>query len=194
MKDDTWGSGNTTRVNGQLPGDVRFINGASEQVMSVLDFCEKSRVHLVPDVSNEQKGFISHGPKGPTSQGPKGSIFQGSPSTNASLDKDEKDSPIKNREARADKDGAIFQAKANEKGKQIMGKGNLKKVTHVKGKINNEQTLTQMMEIGTKCLRGKEVSEEEDTQAQKRFCETIHSGLADSALEMATAGQCCREK
>ena len=120
--------------------------------MSVLDFCEKSRVHLVPDVSNEQRGFISHGPKGPTSQGPKGSIFQGSPSTNASLDKDEKDNPIKNREARTDKDGAIFQAKANEKGKQIMGKGNLKKVAHVKGKTNNEQTLTQMMEIGTKCL------------------------------------------
>ena len=194
MEGDTWGSGNTTHVNGQLSGDVRFINGASEQVMSVLDFCEKSRVHLVPDVSNEQRGFISHGPKGPTSQGPKGSISQRSPSTNASLDKDEKDSPIKNREARADKDGAIFQAKANEKGKQIMGKGNLKKVAHVKGKTNNEQTLTQMMKIGTKCLRGKEVLEEEDTQAQKRFCETIHSGLADSALEMATAGQCCREK
>ena len=191
MKGDTWGSGNTTRVNGQLLGDVRVINGASEQVMSVLDFCEKSRVLLVPDVPNEQRGFISHGPKGPTSQGPKGSISQGSLST---LDKDEKDSPIKNREACTDKDGAIFQAKANEKGKQIMGKGNLKKVAHVKGKTNNEQTLTQMMEIGTKCLRGKEVLEEEDTRAQKHFCETIHSGLADSALEMATTGQCCREK
>ena len=70
MKGDTWGSGNTTRVNGQLPRDVWVISGTSEQVMSVLDFCEKSRVHLVPDVSNEQRGFISHGPKGPTSQGP----------------------------------------------------------------------------------------------------------------------------
>ena len=156
--------------------------------MSVLDFCEKSRVHLVLDVSNEQRGFISHGPKGPTSQGPKGSISQWSPSTNASLDKDEKDNPIKNKEVRIVKDDAIFQAKANEKGKQIMGKGSLKKVAHVKGKTNNEQTLTQMMEIGTKCLRGKEVSEEEETLVQKCFCETIHSGLADSALEMATAG------
>ena len=110
--------------------------------MSVLDYCEKSRVHLVPDVSNEQRGFIFHGPKGPTSQGPKGSISQGSPSTNASLDKDEKDSPIKNREARTVKDGTIFQAEANEKGKQIIGKGSLKKVAHVKGKTNNEQTLT----------------------------------------------------
>nr|POE96220.1 hypothetical protein CFP56_65299 [Quercus suber] len=51
-----------------------------------------------------------------------------------------------------------------------------------------------MMEIGTKRLRGKEVLEEEDTWAQKHFCETVHSGLAGSALEMATAGQCCREK
>ena len=108
MKGDTWGSGNTTFVNGQLPRDVQVISGASEQVMSVLDFCEKSCVHLVPDVSNEQRGFISHWPKGPTSQGPNGSISQGSPSTNASLDKDEKDSPIKNREARTVKDGAIF--------------------------------------------------------------------------------------
>ena len=59
MKGDTWGSGNTTRVNGQLPRDVWVISGASKQVMSVLDFCEKSRVHLVPDVSNEQRGFLS---------------------------------------------------------------------------------------------------------------------------------------
>ena len=75
-----------------------------------------------------------------------------------------------------------------------MGQGSLKKVAHVKGKTNNEQTLAQMMEIGTKCLRGKEVSEEEDTRAQKCFYETVHSRLADSALEMATAEQCCREK
>ena len=82
-----------------------------------MDFCEKSRVHLVLNVSNEQRGSISHGPKGPTSQGPKGSISQGSPSANASLDKDEKDSPIKNKEACTVKDSVILQAKANEKGK-----------------------------------------------------------------------------
>ena len=107
--------GNTTRVNGQLPGDVQVISGASEQVMSVLDFCEKSHVHLVPDVSNEQRGSISRGPKGPTSQGPKGSISQGSPSINASLDKDEKDSPIKIKEARTVKDSVIFRPKPMRK-------------------------------------------------------------------------------
>ena len=83
--------------------------------MSVLDFCEKSRVLLVLDVSNKPRGSISHGPKGPTSQGPKGSISQGSPSTNASLDKDEKDSPIKNRGACTVKDGAIFRPKPMRK-------------------------------------------------------------------------------
>ena len=46
-----------------------------------------------------------------------------------------------------------------------MGKGSLKKIARAKGKTNIEQTLTQMMEVGTKRLRGKEVSEEEDTRA-----------------------------
>ena len=40
-----------------------------------------------------------------------------------------------------------------------------------------------MKEIGTKRLRGKEVSEEENTRAQKRLCETGLSGLADSVIE-----------
>ena len=40
-----------------------------------------------------------------------------------------------------------------------------------------------MKEIGTKRLRGKEVSKEEKTQAQKRFCETVLSGLADFVIE-----------
>ena len=77
----------------------------------------------------------------------------------------------------------IFQAKANEKGKQILGKGSLKKVARAKGKASNDQTLAQMMEIRTKRLRGKEASEEENTQAQKRFCETVKLGLANSVLE-----------
>ena len=67
------------------------------------------------------------------------------------------------------KDGVIFQTKANEKGKQIMGKGSLKKVACAKGKTSDEQTLAQMKEIGTKRLRGKEVSEEENTWAQRSF-------------------------
>ena len=61
----------------------------------------------------------------------------------------------------------IFQAKANEKGKQ-----------------RDEQTFAQMKEIGTKRLRGKEVSKEEKTQAQKCFCEIVLSGLADFAIEL----------
>ena len=64
-----------------------------------------------------------------------------------------------------------------------MGKGSLKKVAHAKGKTSDEQTLAQMKGIETKCLRGKEVSEEENTLAQKRLCETSLSGLADSVIE-----------
>ena len=50
------------------------------------------------------------------------------------LKKIENERPVQNREASTVKDGVIFQAKANEKGKQIMGKGSLKKVARVKGK------------------------------------------------------------
>ena len=144
------------------------MSGVARQVMSVLGFCEKSCAHLSQDISIEHGGSISHGPKGLTSQGPKGFISQGSPSIKASLDKNEKDSLVKKSAASTVKDGVIFQAKANEKGKQILGKGSLKKVARAKGKTNNEQTLAQMMEVGTKRLRGKEVSKEEDTQAPLR--------------------------
>ena len=41
--------------------------------MNVFDPCEKSRGQLILEVSNEQRGFISHGPKGPASHGPKDS-------------------------------------------------------------------------------------------------------------------------
>ena len=82
------------------------------------------------------------------------------------LKKIENERPLQNRKASTVKDGVIFQAKANEKGKQ-----------------SNEQTLAQMKEIGTKRLRGKEVSNEENTRAQKCFCETVFSGLADSVIE-----------
>ena len=99
------------------------------------------------------------------------------------LKKIENERPVQNREANTIKDGVIFQTKANEKGKQIMGKGSLKKIACAKGKTSDEQTLTQMKEIGTKCLRGKEVSEEENTWAQKRLCETVLSGLADSVIK-----------
>ena len=95
----------------------------------------------------------------------------------------ENERPVQNREDSIVKNGVIFQAKANEKGKQIRGKGSLKKVARAKGKTSDEQTLALMKEIGTKRLRGKEVSEEENTRAQKRLCETCLSGLADSVIE-----------
>ena len=82
------------------------------------------------------------------------------------LKKTENERPLQNRKASTVKDGVIFQAKANEKGKQ-----------------SDEQTLAQMKEIGTKRLRGKEVSKEENTWAQNCFCETVLSGLADSVIE-----------
>ena len=190
-KGDTWGRDNTTHVDRQLASDVRVFSGTSEQVMSgaarqvmsVLGFCEKSCPHLSPNISIEHGGSISHGPKGPTSQGPKGFISQGSLSIKASLDKNEKDSLIKKSAASTIKDGMIFQAKVNEKGKQILGKGSLKKVARAKGKASDDQTLVQMMEIGTKRLRGKEASEEKNTWAQKSFCETVKSGLTNSVLE-----------
>ena len=83
------------------------------------------------------------------------------------LKKIENERPVQNREASTVKDGVIFQAKANEKGKQ-----------------SDEQTLAQMKEIGTKRLRGKEVSKQENTRAQKHFCETVLSGLVDSVIEL----------
>lgn len=64
-----------------------------------------------------------------------------------------------------------------------MGKGRLKKVARAKGKTSDEQTLALMKEIGTKRLRGKKVSEEENNWAQKRFCETVLLSLADSVIE-----------
>ena len=100
------------------------------------------------------------------------------------LKKIENERPVQNREASTIKDGVIFQTKANEKGKQIIGKGSLKKVACAKGKTSDEQTLAQMKEIGIKRLRGKEVLEEENSRAQKRLCETVLSGLADSVIEL----------
>ena len=159
------------------------MSGAARQVMSVLGFCEKSCAHLSQDISIEHGGSISHGPKGLTSHGPKGFISKGSPSIKASLDKNEKDSLVKKSTASIVKDVLIFQAKTNEKVKQILGKGSLKKVSHAKGKVSDDQTLVQMMEIRTKRLRGKEALQEKNPGAQKRFCETVKSGLTDSVLE-----------
>nr|POE99665.1 hypothetical protein CFP56_18994 [Quercus suber] len=135
---DTWGSDNTTCADRQLAGNVRVFSGSLEQVMS------------------EAAGQVM-------------SVLDSwSPSTKAPLDKNDKDSPVKMNAASAVQVGVIFQGKANEKGKQILGKGSLKKVARAKGKASDDQTLAQMMEIGTKRLRAKEASEEENNRAPKR--------------------------
>nr|POE71501.1 hypothetical protein CFP56_34311 [Quercus suber] len=191
-KSVTWGRDKATCVDGQLDGVIRVFSGSPEQVMSVdaeqvtsgLGSCEKSRASLSSVTSVEHRGSCSHGPKGlisrapngPSSQSPKGFIAQRSPSN-------ENDSPLKKCASSAVQVGVIFQAKTNEKGKQILGKGNLKKVAQAKGKASDDQTLAQLMEIGTKRLRGKEASEEENNRAHKRFCKTINSGLVVSVLE-----------
>ena len=140
-------------VDGQLSGNVQAISDVSEQVMNVFDPCEGSRGQLILEVSNEQRESIPHGPKGPLMGQMTSSQGKGSPSTKASLDKDEKEIV---------KAGMIFQVKAKEKGEQILGKGSLKKIARAKGRTNDEQTLAQLKVIGIKRLRGKEISEDED--------------------------------
>ena len=54
---------------------------------------------------------------------------------------------MKKNPANAVQVGVIFQAQVHGKGKQILGKGNLKKVAHVKGKVSDDQTLAQMLKI-----------------------------------------------
>uniref|UniRef100_A0A7N2R9S6 Uncharacterized protein n=1 Tax=Quercus lobata TaxID=97700 RepID=A0A7N2R9S6_QUELO len=170
-KGETWGSEDSTCADGQLVGDVQACIGPTEQLMSaaigqelsVLGSCEKSRGQLWQDFSIEHRGSFSHGPKSPAPQSPKGSNPQGSPRTKAPLDKNEKDNPEKKNPANAIQVGVIFQAKAHGKGKQIMGKGNLKKAARAKGKVSDDQTLAQMLKIGTKRLRPNEASKEENS-------------------------------
>ena len=150
--------------------------------MSVLGSYEKSRDHLRQDSSIEHRGSFSHGPKSLASQSPEGSISQGSPSTKAPLDKNEKDNPEKKNSANDVQVGVIFQAKAHGKGKQILGKGNLKTVARAKGKVSDDQTLAQMLKIGAKRLRANEASEEENNRVPKRLCEPVNSGLTDNVF------------
>ena len=102
------------------------------------------------------------------------------------MDKDEKETV---------KAGMTFQAKAKEKGKQILGKGSLKKIACAKGRTNDEQTLAQLKVIGIKRLRGKETLEDEDTCAKKCSCEIVPSDFVDFVLEVAaTAWQRLRDQ
>ena len=45
-----------------------------------------------------------------------------------------------------------------------MGKGNLKKVARAKGKVSDDQTLSQMLTIGANRLRANEASEKENNR------------------------------
>ena len=108
---------------------------------------------------------------------------------------DEDDSLIKQGRARSVNEGVNLQSKAQEKGKQVMGKGRLKKIAREKGKIKDEETLAQIKEIGIKRSRWFEASEEGEARPPKRLCEVQFSGNANSLFEMvATAGQRRREK
>ena len=91
---------------------------------------------------------------------------------------------MKKNAANAVQVGVIFQAKANEKGKQILGKGSLKIVAHVKEKVSDYQTLAQMLKIAAKCLKANDASEEENNQAPKCLCEQVNSSLSDSVFEL----------
>ena len=191
-KSDTWGIDDSTCADGQLAGDVQAFRGPTEQLMSAaigqmkcvalgqdlgaLGSCDQLRQVF----STEYIDSFSHGPKSLASQSPKGSFVQGSPSTKASLETNEKDNPVMKNLANAVQVGVIFQAKAHGKGKQIWGKGNLKKVARAKGKVSDDQTLTQMLKFGAKHLRVTKASKEENNRAPKRLCEPINLGLADA--------------
>lgn len=113
----------------------------SGQDLGALGSLEISRDQLRQVFSTEYRDSFSHGPKSLASQSPKGSFSQGSPSSKALLETNEKDKSELMNLANAVQVGVIFQAKAQGKGKQILGKGNLKKVARAKGKVNEDQTL-----------------------------------------------------
>uniref|UniRef100_A0A7N2MQT9 CCHC-type domain-containing protein n=1 Tax=Quercus lobata TaxID=97700 RepID=A0A7N2MQT9_QUELO len=79
------------------------------------------------------------------------------------------------------KSAVTGQAKAQGKGKQILGKGNLKKVARAKGKASDDQTLAQMLKFGAKRWRATEASEEETIRASKRLCKPVNLGPAIDA-------------
>ena len=124
---------------------------------------------------------FSHGPKSLASQSPKGSFLQGSPTTKAPSETNEKEKTELLNAALAAPVGVIFQAKAQGKGKQILGKGNLKKVARAKGKASDDQTLAQMLKSGAKRWRATDASEEETIRASKRLCEPVNLGPAIDA-------------
>ena len=93
--------------------------------------------------------------------------MQGSPSSKAPSETNEKDKTEFLNTAKAAHVGVIFQAKAQGKGKQILGKGNMKKVARAKGKASDDQTLVQMLKFEAKRWRVTEALEEENIRDRK---------------------------
>nr|POF00796.1 hypothetical protein CFP56_70912 [Quercus suber] len=178
-KGETLEDRSNTPMTRQSPEDLQPNSKLSEQVMSTLDHGDKSRAQQnipAPDASN----------------GPKGLLSQRSPSKQASLDMDEDDSPIKQGGAVSVNEEVSLQAKAQEKGKQVMSKGRLKKIAREKGKTKDEETLAQFKEMGIKRLRRFEASEDDEARPLKRLCEEKFLGNANLLFEAAaTALQRC---
>ena len=105
--------------------------------------------------------------------------MQKSPDPKASSGKNEKDKFELMNAAAAAHVGVIFQAKAQGKEKQILGKGNLKKVARAKGKASEDQNLMQLLKSGAKRRRVIEASEEENIRAPKHLCVPVNLGPAN---------------
>ena len=134
---------------------------------------DQPKLVLSTDVS------FSHGPKSLASQSPKGPLLQKSPNPKASSEINEKDKSELMNAAAAAHVGVIFQAKAQGKEKQMLGKGNLKKVARAKGKASEDQTLMQLLKSGAKRRRVTEASEEENIRAPKHLCVPVNLGPAN---------------
>ena len=138
---DSWGRVNSTCADGNLAGVVQATRGPTELLESAVTGQDVGALGLL-ETSRDQPKLVlskdfsfSHGPKSLASQSPKGPLLQKSLNPKASSGKNEKDkSELMNAAAAAAAHvGVIFQAKAQGKEKQILGKGNLKKVAHAKG-------------------------------------------------------------
>nr|POE50971.1 hypothetical protein CFP56_31125 [Quercus suber] len=135
-----------------LVGGKQSLEKATGQDLSVLGSCEKLRDHLRQDSLIEHRGSFSMGQKALLHKAQKALFLKGA------------------------------RAKAHGKGKQILGKGNLKKVACAKGKVSDDQILAQMLKFRAKRLRANEASKEENNRAPKRLYELVNLGLAGAVF------------
>ena len=175
-KCDSWGRVNSTCADGNLAGVVQATRGPTEllefavtgQDVGALGLLETSRDQ--PNLVLSMDDSFSHRPKSLASQSPKGPLLQKSLNPKASSGKNEKEKSELMNVAAAAHVGVIFQAKAQGKEKQMLGKGNMKKVARAKGKASEDQTLMQLLKSGVKRRRVTEASEEENIWAPKHLC------------------------